>query len=162
MTGGEVDTVEQRSIVVTALPLRREARERLAELLGARVVDVREPVDRVDLVVTPPCSPQLIGALKAKYDGARIVVVELDDADFDVELGGPVKRILRGGANGYLLADSLEELADKLLAPARAEDAREAIQRELTHTAEVDSLIAALLRESEGRVEIGEMQPRPD
>ena len=145
-----VEVVGPRFTVVTALPLRRDARDRLADLLDARVVDVRHPVDRVDLVITPACSPQLIGALKQKYHGARVVVVELDDWDFDVSSRGPVKRILRGGADAYVLADSIEELALKIARrPDRALDDRSSVgARELPATATVDELIAAFLRES--------------
>ena len=150
----EVEVLTKRITVVTALPLKRAARERLAELLDARVVDVREPVDRVDLVLTPACSPQLIAGLKRKYDGARVIVVELDDWDFDISLHGPVKRILRGGADAYVLADSMEELARKI-APSRDQvrdevgDGNPAVAaRELPSTTTVDELIAAFLRES--------------
>jgi hypothetical protein len=113
-------------------------------------VDVRDPVDHVDLVLTPACSPQLIAGLKRKYDGARVIVVELDDWDFDISTRGPVKRILRGGADAYVLADSMEELARKIT-PRRervSEDSSPADVRELSSTTTVDELIAAFLRES--------------
>ncbi len=142
----EPEVVPGRRTIVTALPLKRPARERLAELLGARVVDVREPVERPDLVLTPACSPQLIGALRAKYDGARIVVVELDDWEFDIELSGPVKRIMRSGAAAYVLADSIDELAAKIDAPAGS--SAEATPQELTSSATVDGLVAAFLKET--------------
>lgn len=145
-----VEVVPQRRTIVTALPLKRAARARLAELLGATVVDVRTPTDHADLVLTPACSPQLIGALGRKYNGAQVVVVELDDWDFDVELSGPVKRILRSGAAAYLLADSIEELASKIAAPTLSEhvdDERPAVHQ-LTDGATVDDVIAAFLRES--------------
>jgi hypothetical protein len=143
-----VDVVAGRRTIVTALPLKKAARERLAELLQARVVDVRTPVDHADLVLTPACSPQLIGRLRAQYEHARIVVVELDDWDLDIELPGPVKRLLRNGADAYLLADSLDELATKIAAPsaAAADDSRP--PHELPATATVDELIDAFLRES--------------
>lgn len=146
----DVEVLPQRTTVVTALPLKRAARDRLAELLGARVVDVRDPVDHVDLVLTPACSPQLIAGLKRKYGGARVIVVELDDWDLDISLHGPVKRILRGGADAYVLADSMEELARKIT-PSRdrvIDDDAPVIPRELSSTSTVDDLIAAFLRES--------------
>lgn len=147
------DEVVERRTIVTALPLKRSARERLAELLGARVLDVRAPCDHADLVLTPACSPQLIAALGEKYDGARVVVVELDDWEFDIELSGPVKRILRSGAAAYVLADSLDELAAKLAAPdpAPTDDATDddvSTVHELSSTQTVDDLISAFLRES--------------
>ena len=146
----EAEVLTERTTVVTALPLKRAARERLAELLDARVVDVRDQIDHVDLVLTPACSPQLIAALKRKYGGARVIVVELDDWDFDVSLRGPVKRILRSGADAYVLADSMEELARKIT-PGRghASDDHESVAaHELPSTTTVDELIAAVLRES--------------
>jgi hypothetical protein len=140
--------VAQRRTVVTALPLKRAARRRLAELLEARVVDVREPIDDPDLVLTPPCSPQLIGALGRKYHGARVVVVELDDWEYQIELPGPVKRILRSGAAAYVLADSLEELAAKIATHPDTDSTEPRAVAELPSTATVDDLIAAFLRES--------------
>ena len=146
----EVEVLTERTTVVTALPLKRAARDRLAELLDARVVDVRHPIDHVDLVLTPACSPRLLAALKRKYGGARVIVVELDDWDFDVHLPGPVKRILRSGADAYVLADSLEELARKIT-PRHdrvSDDSASVDPRELPSTTTVDELIAAFLRES--------------
>ena len=149
----EVEVLADRRTIVTALPLKPPARRRLAELLDARVVDVRDPIDRVDLVLTPVCSPQLIAALSEKYDGARVVVVELDDWEFGVALNGPVKRILRSGAAAYMLADSIDELASKIAVRSRDDTAATADPdadggRELTSAATVDELIAAFLRES--------------
>jgi len=146
----EVEVLRNRVTVVTALPLKRTARARLAELLGARVVDVRDPVDRADVVLTPSCSPQLIGAMQRKYPGARIIVVELDDWAFGYEVSGPVKRILRAGADAYVLADSIDELAAKITPRSeRADAANEAVSaRELPSSSTVDELIAAFLRES--------------
>lgn len=146
------DEVVERRTIVTALPLKRPARERLAERLDARVLDVRAPCDHADLVLTPACSPQLIAALGEKYDGARVVVVELDDWEFDIELSGPVKRILRSGAAAYVLADSLDELAAKLAAPGpEADEPTEQdvpSVHELSATQTVDDLISAFLCES--------------
>ena len=146
----DVEVVSNRRTIVTALPLKRTARERLATLLDARVLDVRDPCDHPDLVLTPACSPQLIGALGRKYHGARIVVVELDDWELDIELPGPVKRILRSGAAAYVLADSIEELASKLTTKrdAGAIESGSADPHELASTSTVDDLIAAFLRES--------------
>ncbi|MEO1059685.1 MAG: hypothetical protein AAFY28_22510 [Actinomycetota bacterium] len=147
----EVEVIAGRRTIVTALPLKRAARQRLSELLEARVLDVREPCDHPDLVLTPACSPQLIAALGRKYNGAQVVVVELDDWEFGIELSGPVKRILRSGAAAYVLADSIDELAAKIAARPHAEEATEsdpAAVHELAAAATVDDLIAAFLRES--------------
>lgn len=144
-----IEVLPTRRTIVTALPLQPAARQRLAELLDARVVDVREPIDDPDLVLTPACSPQLIAALGERYDGAQVVVVELDDWEFGIALHGPVKRILRSGAAAYVLADSIEELASKIAARPHSEaDSEPATVHELTSSATVDDLIAAFLRES--------------
>jgi hypothetical protein len=149
LAGAGVEVLPDRRTIVTALPLKKSARERLARLLDARVLDVREPFYEPDMVLTPACSPQLIGAMKRKYNGARVVIVELDDWDLDIELNGPVKRLLRAGADAYVLADSLEELASKIGAghPQRSESERSTAS-ELTTGSTVDELIAAFLRES--------------
>lgn len=144
-----VEVLAERRTIITALPLKPAARQRLAELLDARVIDVREPVDHADLVLTPACSPQLIAALAKKYDGAQVVVVELDDWEFDIEVSGPVKRILRSGAAAYVLADSIEELASKIAERRHSDEETDpAAVHELASTATVDDLIAAFLRES--------------
>ena len=161
----EVEVLNERTTVVTALPLKRAARDRLAELLDARVVDVRHPIDHVDLVLTPACSPQLIAGLKRKYGGARVIVVELDDWELDIGLPGPVKRILRSGADAYVLADSVEELARKIT-PRHdqvSDDGASIEAGELPSTTTVDELIAAFLRESveySTRLRAGEQQGR--
>jgi hypothetical protein len=145
----EVEVMAGRRTIVTALPLEPAARQRLARLLDARVLDIRETCPDPDMVLTPSSSPQLIGALKRKYPGAHIVVVELDDWDFDIELGGPVTRLLRAGADAYLLADSIEELAHKIgSGTPLPDDAAPPTVAELTDGATVDELIAAFLRES--------------
>lgn len=157
--GASTEVVPQRRTIVTAMPLKRTARRRLAELLEARVIDVREPLDeRPDMVLTPACSPQLIGALRDKYDGAQVVVVELDDWEFDIELPGPVKRVLRSGAAAYVLADSIDELAAKLSVSGddgvdRAADAlAPGSPAELSGSPAVDEIITAFLRQSAERV----------
>ena len=121
----EIEVIGRRRTIVTALPLKRRARTLLAERLAdIRVVDIRDAVDVVDLVLAPSCSPQTIAALKDAYPSARVVVVEIEDWQFDIDLPGPVKRLLAAGADGYLTVDSLDELATHLgAAPEPADDA---------------------------------------
>lgn len=157
-----VEVVPQRLTVVTALPLKVGARDRLAALLDARVVDIREVVDRADLVLTPVCSPQTIGMLQRQFPGARIYVVELDDWEFDVDMPGPVKRLLRGGADAYVLADSIEELAQKIGRRQAHTDDDATDTRALPEGTSVDDLIAAFLRESveySARLKVEEHRP---
>jgi hypothetical protein len=104
-----------RPVVVTAVPLTAAARDRLARGLGdVDVHDIRDDVLAADLVITPSCSPQAVAALKRAYPSARLVVVELEDGEFDVRLAGPVKRLRNAGADAYLTADSLDDLAAQL------------------------------------------------
>ena len=146
LEGEAVAHVPRRPVVVAALPLRRVARERLGEMLEATVVDIREPADQADLVLTPACSPQLIGALKRRF-GAPVVVVELSDWELDIELDGPVKRILASGADAYLLADSLDDLAHKLTGARATAEVVPWTAHELA-TPTMDDLIGAFLNES--------------
>jgi DNA-binding NarL/FixJ family response regulator len=105
----------RKPVVVTAFPLKAPGRAKLAEQLGdVEILDMRDAVSTADLVLAPSCSPQCVSALKGAYPTARIVVVELDDWAFKVSLPGPVKRVLNAGADAYLLADSIEELAQQL------------------------------------------------
>lgn len=157
-----VDVVPARRTVVTALPLRRAARERLSQLLGARVIDMRTVVDDADLVLSPSASPQLLGRLRNLYPSARIVVAELEDWEFDVDLTGPVTRLLRGGADAYVVADSLEDLAHKLGAPATADrpaSPEHSMPMELHAANPVDDLLATFLDQAEQRTSINRERP---
>ncbi|HWL44090.1 MAG TPA: hypothetical protein VNQ73_14205 [Ilumatobacter sp.] len=144
--GEPSELATRRPVVVAAIPLKRAARERLSELLDATVTDVRQPVERPDVVLTPACSPQLIGLLKDRFDGAPVIVVELSDDEFDIDLTGPVTRLLDSGADAYVTADSLDELASKLAAARDTPPQPERIAHELG-TATVDDIIAAFLAE---------------
>jgi hypothetical protein len=150
--------VTRRPIVVTALPLRRTARQRLGELLEATVVDMRSPIDQPDLVLTPACSPQLLGALKRRFGGAPVVVVEVSDWDLDIEIVGPVKRILASGADAYVLADSIDELAQKLTG-ARATAAHVPWTQHELEGPTMDDLIAAFLDEAVSYAQRRQRQP---
>jgi hypothetical protein len=141
-----------RSVVVTAFPLKAPGRAKLAEQLGdVEILDIRDAVYGADLVLAPSCSPQCIGALRSAYPTARIVVVELDDWDFKVSLPGPVKRVLKAGADAYLLADSIEQLAQQLRprpehSADQAAELNEARLNELAQSS-VDTVIFASLRD---------------
>lgn len=141
-----------RSVVVTAFPLKAPGRAKLAERLGeVEILDIRDAVFGADLVLAPSCSPQCVAALRSAYPTARIVVVELEDWDFKVSLPGPVKRALKAGADAYLLADSIEQLADQLTprpdyAADQAVELSEARLNELAQSS-VDTVIFASLRD---------------
>lgn len=113
------DVVSPRPIVVTALALRPRARQALARRLSATlgpvdVIDLRDAHGRADVVIAPACSPRTIAALKAAFPSARLVVAELDDAELGADFGGPVRRLRDAGADAYVTADSVDDLADQL------------------------------------------------
>jgi len=142
-----------RPTVVCAVPLRAPARRRLEQLLGeVRLVDMHEPLDDADLILSPPCSPQTIAALKRTYPSARLIVVELEDDDLDIDLAGPVIRSRRAGADGYVAAESMADLARQLTAGSREAVAPELLAVEAAappphelSTTTVDDLIAERL-----------------
>jgi hypothetical protein len=150
--------------VVIALPLKPEARRKLAALLGnVNVVDICEReafssyTNPIDVVTAPVCSPQMIGRLKAMFPEARIIVVELEDWEFGIDAGGPVTRLRNAGADAYLAAGSLQKLADQLtsrrseepVAPTLAAQAvATEFSRELS-AASVDDLVLERLLQAE-------------
>jgi DNA-binding NarL/FixJ family response regulator len=141
-----------RSVVVTAFPLKTPGRAKLAEQLGdVEILDIRDAVYGADLVLAPSCSPQCVAALRSAYPSARIVVVELEDWDFEVNLPGPVKRVLKAGADAYLLADSIEQLAQQLRPRSErpADEASKLSEARLNELAQssVDTVIFASLRD---------------
>lgn len=141
----DVELVDRRRIVVAALPLPRRARARLARHLdGAHVVDIRDTVERADLVLAPSCSPQTVAALKDAYPDARLVIVELEDWELGIDLPGPVKRLFAAGADGYVTADSVAELATQLAPSADSDPADRADVASLP-TASVDEVIVSTL-----------------
>lgn len=99
--------------VVAAFPLPPSARDKLRDLLGdeLEIVDIREADGTEALVLVPSVSRQLIGKLGAAFPAGRVVVMELEDAEHGIRLGGPVSRAFEAGADGYFVADSIDELA---------------------------------------------------
>lgn len=100
--------------VVVAFRLSRRATERLQAVLGAdiQLVDVRDSDGHERLVLAPPASPQLLGKLKSAFPDALVMVVELTDVEEGIRQGGPVTRSIDGGADTYVVARSLDQLAE--------------------------------------------------
>lgn len=99
--------------VVTTFTLPPNAWDHLAGRLGDRIelVDVRAADGQEDAVLVPSTSRQLIGKISAAFPRAVVLVVEVEDPSYGVELGGQVMRSLDAGADGYYLANSLDQLA---------------------------------------------------
>jgi len=100
-------------VVVTAMSLPRAAREALAHRLGPGhiVRDIRDAGDTAHVVLVPAVSGQLVGGLREMFPGAKILVTELSDVEFGLDLPGPVSRIMQSGVDGYFVAPNLGQLA---------------------------------------------------
>ena len=101
-------------VVVTAMSLSREARAALAVRMGPGHVvrGIREAGHVADIVLVPAASGQLIGALRAMFPHAKILITELTDDEFGLTYGGPLQRALDSGADGYFIAPDLDRVAE--------------------------------------------------
>lgn len=116
---------EDVTVVATAMELSRTARDRLAEQFGEGflVLDLHEAPSSADVLLVPPISPQLLGALRAQFPSARVLVAEIEDEELGVHYAGPVTRMLSAGADAYLPPRPVDEVA-------------RAVQRQLTGASE--------------------------
>ncbi len=101
------------TVVATATKLSDAARRRLSDELGSDyiVLDLLKAPPTADVVLTHPVSPQLLGALRAGFPNARVIVTEIDDEELGVSAPGPVSRLLDAGASAYLPPRPLREVA---------------------------------------------------
>ena len=124
----------------------------LAQRLGSGfdVRDIRVDGPAADIVLAPPCSPQAIIHLKQQFEGAAVVIVELEDLLRGVDLGGPVSRSLAAGADAYYVAPSTEALGSFLAALPIGEGPQPVA---LPATVAADDLIARVAEATEVRRE---------
>jgi len=101
------------TVVATAMKLSDAARRRLSDQFGADyiVLDLHRAPATTDVLLVPPVSAQLLGMLRQRFPDARIVVTEIEDDELGVSYLGPVSRMLDAGANAYLPARPIAELA---------------------------------------------------
>lgn len=92
------------TVVATAMKLSEESRQRISEELGEHyiVLDLHEAPSSADVLLVPPISPQLVGALRRQFPDARLLVTEIEDEELGVHYAGPVSRMLEAGASAYL------------------------------------------------------------
>ncbi len=104
------------TVVATASKLSDAARRRLSDELGPDyiVVDLLKAPPTTDVVLTHSVSPQLLGALRAGFPTARVIVAEIDDEELGVHYPGPVSRLLDAGASAYLPPRPLREVASTM------------------------------------------------
>ncbi|MFI6325967.1 hypothetical protein ACIBG8_51210 [Nonomuraea sp. NPDC050556] len=107
---------ESVTVVATAMSLSTAARVALSKQLGTDyvVLDMHAAPATTDVLLIPPGSPQLIGALRAQFPKARIIITEIDDPELRVQYQGPVGRLLAAGADAYLPPATLPALARQL------------------------------------------------
>lgn len=107
---------ESVTVVATAMALSKKARVALSTQLGADyvVLDMHAAPVTTDVLLVPPGSPQLIGALRSKFPKARVIVTEIEDPELGVQYHGPVRRLLDAGADAYLPPATLPLLARQL------------------------------------------------
>ncbi|MFI6818200.1 hypothetical protein ACIBG7_37800 [Nonomuraea sp. NPDC050328] len=104
------------TVVATAMELSRAARVALSDQLGDDyvVLDLHAAPKTTDVLLVPAGSPQLIGALRAMFPKARVIITEIEDDELGVQYHGPVRRLLDAGADAYLPPASLPMLARQL------------------------------------------------
>lgn len=73
---------------------------------------IRQAGNVADIVLVPPASTQLIGALRAMFPGAKILISELTDPEFGLSFAGPMQQALDSGVDGYFLAPDLDRVAE--------------------------------------------------
>ena len=103
-------------VLATTMKLRPEARERLRESFGPDwvVLDFHDAPDTADVVLTAAYSPQLIHRWTLLFPQAQIIVTEILDNEFGLDLGGPVGRLMDAGAHAYLPPRPLEQVAQNV------------------------------------------------
>jgi hypothetical protein len=100
-------------VVVTAIALKRAAREALAERLGPGhiVVDIRTAGPDADIVLIPPAGGISVGMLRRQFPQARVLATEFSDEAYGADYQGPLARILESDLDGYFMAPSIDDLA---------------------------------------------------
>lgn len=103
-------------VLATTMNLRPQARERLRESFGPDwvVLDFHDAPDTADAVLTAPYSPQLIHRWTLMFPQAQIIVTEILDDEFGLDVAGPVGRLMDAGAHAYLPPRPLEQVAQNV------------------------------------------------
>jgi hypothetical protein len=113
---GTRDVYDNVTVVAATMKLSRAARAALSEQLGPDYIllDLHSAPKTADVVLVPPVSPQLIGALHETYPKARVVVAEIEDPELGIRYEGPIRRMIDAGAETYLASTTIPRLAAQL------------------------------------------------
>ncbi|MFG1906101.1 hypothetical protein [Kribbella sp. NPDC048928] len=108
-------------LVVAAMPLSKQARAELSEMLGPgyAVIDMRSAPPTANIVLTPVLSANALGILRGQFPHARILFTELHDGARGISLSGPLSRIVAQAPDGYFVAHSLDALGPVVQSEAR-------------------------------------------
>lgn len=96
--------------------LSRPARDLLRQSFGPEwvVLDFHDAPDTADVVLTCAHSPQLTHRWTLLFPHAQIIVTEILDPRFGLDISGPVGRLLDAGAHAYLPPRPLELVAESV------------------------------------------------
>lgn len=101
------------TVVATTMRMSDAARTRLRDAFGPSylVLDFADAPPTADVVLTHPVSHQLIGRWTLMFPRARIIVTEILDEEFGLDVRGPVGRLMDAGADAYLPRRPVEQVA---------------------------------------------------
>ncbi|KRE54673.1 hypothetical protein [Phycicoccus sp. Soil748] len=107
------DLREGAKVLATTMRLSGPARELLRQSFGLDwvVLDFHDAPDTADVVLTCAHSPQLTHRWTLLFPHAQIIVTEILDPEFGLDMPGPVGRLLDAGAHAYLPPKPLEQVA---------------------------------------------------
>jgi hypothetical protein len=108
------DLREGTKVLATTMRLSPPARDLLRQSFGPDwvILDFHDAPDTADVVLTCAHSPQLTHRWTLLFPHARIIVTEILDPQFGLDISGPVGRLLDAGAHAYLPPRPLELVAE--------------------------------------------------
>ncbi|HET7659676.1 MAG TPA: hypothetical protein VFK66_04740 [Oryzihumus sp.] len=109
---------EGTKVVATTMLMSDAARRRLSDAFGPDylVLDFTEAPSTADIVLTQPVSPQLTHRWTVMFPQAQVLVTEILDPEFGLDVSGPVGRLLDAGAHAYLPPRPVEQVAENVRA----------------------------------------------
>jgi hypothetical protein len=110
------DLREGSKVLATTMHLSHSARDLLRQSFGPDwvILDFHDAPDTADVVLTCAHSPQLTHRWTLLFPHAQIIVTEILDPQFGLDISGPVGRLLDAGAHAYLPPRPLELVAESV------------------------------------------------
>ncbi|GAA1238812.1 hypothetical protein GCM10009657_13130 [Oryzihumus leptocrescens] len=104
-------------VVATTMLMSDAARRRLSDAFGPDylVLDFLDAPSTADIVLTQPVSPQLTHRWTLMFPQAQVIITEILDPEFGLDVSGPVGRLLDAGAHVYLPPRPVEQVAENVL-----------------------------------------------